>query len=305
MNTKASQFTVAMSLLGALGGCSGTDDDTSGIEVLDEPAFGVTWDMYREAAVVPDGSGGYIAEWDLFFASEKELREHYEREFGAGGSKLAVFKRNSTGFEPTFSITGGLDIKYCVSNSFSNKSTVVSDVANAFQGWERVMNVRFRYLSSADASCNHNTASVDFAVMPTTLGGLYGCAASKMLWAPLGCPVSGVDRRGVLLLNYGIIGTGDFAEVTAKGLIQHEVGHMLGFRHEHPWAPGGCSEAPTEPSADVTGRRLTDYDQVSVMHYPMGSCNGIEGSDMSISKLDGVGGRSIYGMPAAWYRTVL
>lgn len=288
-----------------LAGCAGADDGGDPrqvIDVKDEAALTVSWDEYRARAVVA-ADGYYIAEWDLVFPSEAEVRAHFERERGADHSKLAVFQQLSTGYEPTFVGTAALDIKYCVSNSFTNKSTVVADMALANQGWQDVMNVAFRYVPSEDGSCNQNNANVDFAVIPTTNSGLWGCGSSKLVWGNLGCTVNGVSGiKGVLTLQYSMLGAEPYPGTTAIGLIRHEVGHILGFRHEHPWAPGGCvKEAPTSVAYDSTGRRLTDYDQRSVMHYPIPECNGVYGTDNVISSLDGQGGRSIYGMPAAWH----
>jgi hypothetical protein len=283
--------------------CAGADDGgdpTSFIDVEEEAAFTLSWDEYRARAVV-EGENHYIAEWDLVFSSEEEVRAHYERELASDSNKLAVFQRASTGFEPTYSGSDALDITYCVSNSFTNKSTVVADMATAVRGWQDVMNVVFRYVPAQDASCNQNNANVDFAVMPTTNQGLWGCGSSKLVWGNLGCSVGGVSGvKGVLTLQYSLLGTEPYPGTTAIGLIQHEVGHILGFRHEHPWAPGGCNETPTIPAFDLTGRRLTPYDASSVMHYPIPECNGVYGTDNVISSLDGRGGRSVYGMPAAW-----
>src|SRR6202034_1304780 len=48
------------------------------------------------------------------------------------------------------------------------------------------------------------------------------------------------------------------------GVLRHELGHVLGYRHEHiqPTAIEGCYQAE-----DSQWRRLTDYDALSVMHY--------------------------------------
>jgi hypothetical protein len=50
------------------------------------------------------------------------------------------------------------------------------------------------------------------------------------------------------------------------GILRHELGHTLGFRHEHTRPESGtCFE-------DSNWRPLTSYDAFSVMHYPQ--CNG-------------------------------
>lgn len=303
------ELTLAVAFSCMLAACAGADDGgdpTRVIDVEERAEFTLSWEEYRARAVVA-GDNYYVAEWDLMFPTEEDVRAHYERERSGDQSKLAVFQRLSNGFEPTFTGSDALDITYCVSNSFTNKSTVVADMVTANRGWEAVMNVAFRYVPAQDGSCNQNNPNVDFAVMPTTNVGLWGCGSSKLVWGSLGCTVNGVSGvKGVVLLQYSLLGTEPYPGTTAVGLIQHEVGHVLGFRHEHPWAPGGCTkEAQTSAAFDATGRRLTPYDQNSVMHYPIPECNGIYGTDNVISALDGEGGRSIYGMPAAWHVPML
>jgi hypothetical protein len=83
----------------------------------------------------------------------------------------------------------------------------------------------------------------------------------------------------------------------------HEIGHILGFPHEFHWAPEPCGSHTIE-EFDYTERQLTSYDDESVMNYLIGSC-AMSADDWSISELDGIGARSVYGMPASWYVTVL
>lgn len=296
---------IVVPVLSLLAGCS-QGAETSAMTVEGDPIAGPSWEDYlRQATVSEDGSTYYVAEWDLFFETEAALRKHYEAEVIAPQPKLAVFQQISTGYENTFAGNDALDIVYCVSNTFANQSTVISDVAAATQDWQLTANVHFTYDLSQDASCSQNNGNVDFAVVPTTVNSLFGCGTNKMLWAAAGgCPVAGgvTNAVGVLAINYNKFpASGANSGLTPTGVMRHELGHILGFRHEHPWAPaqGNCSEPPTDPSSDATGRRLTDYDQLSVMHYP--SCNGVAGADHTISYLDGVGARSIYGIPASWY----
>lgn len=66
----------------------------------------------------------------------------------------------------------------------------------------------------------------------------------------------------------------------------HELGHVLGFRHEHTRPESGtCFE-------DNNWRPLTPYDSSSIMHYPQ--CNG-SSDDLSMTSTDVAGVVALYG----------
>lgn len=305
LHARATQILTALCLIGSSTACAVSSPDAEGavVDVENERAFAVSWEEYRSKAVLGE-DGGFIAEGDLLFASERALRAHYEQMVVADKSKLVVIQRLSDGFEPVLVGAEQVQLTYCISNTFTNKSSVVTHIATATKNWEDVARLQFVYLSSEDGACDQNNANVQFAVMPTTVSGLAGCAANKEMWNGVlsnwGCRTSssGSYIKGVLLLNYG---ASLFSGQTWEGVARHELGHMLGFRHEHPWdSPAACSEQQTySGTPDLTGRQLTAYDVASVMHYP--SCDGLTGQDYQLSPLDGDGARSIYGMPAAWY----
>lgn len=287
-------------------GCGSAEPSEAPVLVHSEETQGLSWEDYRDVARrVSDGREYFQVEEDLYFTSEAELRLHYDSLFEEPTDKLAVFVRPSDSFEPTFAPNAALDIRYCVSNLFQttysplDKARVVSEMASATQSWQAVANVRFEYLPGQDATCSETNANVDFAVLPSN-SGTGGCAANKLMWYG-GCPkIDGTVAVG------GLLTMGGYSSITTNpsstGVLRHELGHMLGFRHEHPWkgATSGCGEAQT--NANRTGRRLTPYDSVSVMHYTDWSVVGCGPlREFDLTDWDGVGARAIYGMPAAWH----
>lgn len=74
------------------------------------------------------------------------------------------------------------------------------------------------------------------------------------------------------------------------GVLRHELGHVLGYRHEHIRGISGCFQEGASWSP------LTPYDPNSVMHY---FCGGAGSLELAISDLDEEGHRRLYAPPSA------
>jgi serine protease len=75
-------------------------------------------------------------------------------------------------------------------------------------------------------------------------------------------------------------------KLSLQGILRHELGHTLGFRHEHTRPDSGaCFE-------DNNWRPLTSYDAFSVMHYPQ--CNGQGDWALTLTAIDNSGAACVY-----------
>jgi len=225
----------------------------------------------------PWEGGVYIVNGDTPVLDDKALYEFWQAVYEPGS---ALIVNTSGGVDTKWTATQKLNLTYCVSNSFgNNKARVVEALRLATdQGWEVRANVNFVYASAQDASCTASNGNVVFDVRPVNVNGQYLARAFF--------PNNGRSSRNVLIDNTA------FAPGLSwplKNILAHELGHALGFRHEHTRPESGtCFE-------DSNWRPLTPYDRGSVMHYPQ--CNGFSSSLLDFTNADGVGVAALYGAP--------
>jgi hypothetical protein len=279
----------------------------------EEDGYQQGWERYRDSAVGAP-SGMLVVEGDLYFRSEQDLQAYYDERMLEERDKAHAFKNSESGYIPAFEFPDSVDITYCVSNGFgAQKATWATRLADAARAWEKVVNVRFRYRSEFDASCSSSTTGVDFAMVKVDGAGGY-CASNKMTWLG-GCNAGSGTLEIDTLADITFAGAAPNA--TPTGAIRHELGHILGLRHEHPWGatpPADCNgEFPTHDTAptdwDLTGEQLGSlaYDQDSVMHYPFDGtgpsgidCGGNKQSSFTITNADSNSAQVLYGMHPAW-----
>lgn len=233
----------------------------------------------------PGEHGKYIVSGDIAIADRKQLREFFDelqRQDGetAHGKLTAALIVNM--------VNGGVDVwtsgrkgqlTYCVSNAFgARKPAVLADMQAATQAWEQAASVDFVHVAAQDGNCTASNQNVLFDVNPVDVDGAYLARAFF--------PSDGRVDRNVLIDNSGFELAPD-EPLTLTGILRHELGHVLGWRHEHTRPEAGtCFE-------DSSFQPLTDYDAFSVMHYPQ--CNGGGDWSLTLTAKDKVGAACIYG----------
>jgi serine protease len=221
----------------------------------------------------PGPHGMYIAEWDLAFPDLATLQKYMQNK---NSNKLII---STMGSSKTFDVWSASDRKklaYCISDEFGDKKKDVIDAMRvATRDWMDAAGVKFIYRRSEDKNCTATNTKVMFDVRPVNEG---------MYLARAFFPSYDRPQRNVLIDQSSF----DFSFVALSGFLRHELGHVLGFRHEHisPEGNGKCKELPNF-------KPLTDYDQYSVMHYPQcGGKNELE--NMILSDLDKDGAQKVY-----------
>ncbi|WP_437621653.1 hypothetical protein [Sorangium sp. So ce1151] len=231
---------------------------------------------YRE----PD-SGIYILDGDTPIATREQLERFYLKHLQNGA--LAVRIDPASGVDDRWSDAQKRNLTYCVSTAFgSNYPIVVAAMASATADWEAAASVDFIHVSAYDGACTASNAGVIFDVNPTS-GQPY---LSRAFF-----PSYPRSIRNILVNSSSF---GPIIPYTLAGLLRHELGHVLGFRHEHTRPEAGA----TSCFEDSNWRALTSYDAASVMHYPQ--CEGTNGGDLVLTQRDRDGAMLLYGSPYIW-----
>ena len=242
----------------------------------------VTWQAFRgSVAREPLAPHRFIVDGDITLSDENQLWNHYQawlaQEYAAtvpGGEALTV--RNVLGADIIWHYPQNYGLTYCISNQFNTrKSTVIDAMDRATRSWSDKISVGFSYRSDQDATCDSANTNVLFNVNPTIAD----------FFAASFFPDSARSDRQLLITDSAFTTTDGGRDF--EGILRHETGHILGFRHEHII----LNNCTGESAAD--SRQVTSYDVNSVMHYPQCRPSGSGGYRQTT--LDYLGAAKLYG----------
>jgi serine protease len=230
----------------------------------------------------PFQGGKYIVSGDIAISDRKRLREFFETRIKREPPESvpgALIVHKVGGRDAIWNSTNRKHLTYCVSSTFGvRQQRVIKDMEAASGAWEEVADVDFIHVAAEDVDCTAGNAKVVFDIRPVNVYGQYLARAFF--------PNEERAERNVLIDESSFLLDPD-GSLQLVGVLRHEIGHTLGWRHEHTRPESGtCFE-------DNNWRPLTDYDRFSVMHYPQ--CNGGADWSLKLTPMDKNGAACVYG----------
>jgi hypothetical protein len=178
----------------------------------------------------------------------------------------------------------GMKLTYCVwrpsFGSDAEHAAAVDGMRAATSDWSGICGIEFEHITNGDHAAELS-GDISFPVVRQPGGG----TLIAMAFFPDDPP----QQRFVSVFD-GFFSSQPNA-FDSIGVMRHELGHVLGFRHEHirPEAPDLFNPESLEHTVAIT-----EYDPTSVMHYV---AEGVGDSKLRFTDRDKAGARLVYGGP--------
>ena len=239
-----------------------------------------------------------------FAKTDQARREAFQNSFTSADPSLSPLVqaplRAQTEQNKVVRWVPGSTITYCVlkwtfNSNAARYELVKSNMQKACRDWEGSCNIKFQHVESFDSAPRGTVYPLDGAgkrgVLFVVANYDIGTTIARAFF-----PNDSINKRLLLVDPDEYFNT----TIDKIGVLRHELGHVLGFRHEHispdapAWSSSFCS---LESSAGSTA--VTTYERASVMHYP---CTAkLKGGPLSenmkleITNLDKIGAQAVYG----------
>ncbi|MEE2901720.1 MAG: DUF4215 domain-containing protein [Myxococcota bacterium] len=256
--------------------CTPAPQSDSRISAAQSDTHSLGFKAFRNQAHREEATGIFIVDGDIPLASESELRAYYEEHFT---TKSFLIVNQQNGQDDVWSDEMKHRLTYCISNDFGRYHEKVRlAMQTASSAWMNAGDVSFIHVAAEDDDCTAANPRVLFDINKAAVDASYAARAFF--------PSSPRWHRNILIKPNELY----TSSRELAGLMAHELGHVLGFRHEHIHHESGgqCHESSG-------WRTITDYDARSIMHYAHVFCGGSGRMALTLSPLDIEGIKTLYG----------
>ncbi len=235
-----------------------------------------------EGDILMDGTDLYYYCQSRLQGTDSSRKEMHDEQPEMNAMTVGVLRNGNLAVWPA-----GKVIKYSVlRKSFSdeaNYASVVQMIGQAASDWMKACNIKFEYVPAKDNMDPDENPDGDLTFVAREFNGRGAYVALSFF------PGDPIYKRK-LLIDPSFYSAG----VSKVGVFRHELGHIIGLRHEQIWSTAEDCKGEKIVDRYLGARQVTPYDPYSVMHY---LCGGVGSRELELTNFDREGIVKIYGQP--------